>query len=153
MSFTEAKFSGKRKQTCSEKFLSEMDKTIPCDCLASEIAKHYPEQGTRGRQPYLIDSMLRIHFMQPWLGLSNLHSFFGGITYALGGTGGSRAEVSAQLPETIQGRVLAAQCLQSHVSIASIALANSLNANLLRRWVEQYKRSRADEMSQGALRT
>lgn len=61
--------------------------------------------------------------------------------------------MSAQLPETIQGRVLAAQCLQAHVSIASIALANGLNANLLRRWVEEYKRSRADEMSQGALRT
>ncbi|WP_420177328.1 transposase [Kerstersia gyiorum] len=45
---------------------------------------------------------------------------------------------------------LAAQCLQPHVSIA---LANGLNANLLRRWVEEYKRSRADEMSQGSLRT
>lgn len=48
---------------------------------------------------------------------------------------------------------LAAQCLQPHVSIASIALANGLNANLLRRWVEEHKRCRADEMTQGPLRT
>lgn len=40
-------------------------------------------------------------------------------------------------------RDLAIQCLQPHVSIASIALANGLNANLLRRWVEQYKESAA----------
>ncbi|WP_372726478.1 transposase [Kerstersia gyiorum] len=33
---------------------------------------------------------------------------------------------------------LAIQCLQSHVSIASIALAHGLNANLLRRWVGEY---------------
>lgn len=38
---------------------------------------------------------------------------------------------------------LAAQCMQPHVSIASIALANGLNANLLRRWVEEYKESGA----------
>ena len=36
---------------------------------------------------------------------------------------------------------LVAQCLQPHVSIASIALANGLNANLLRRWVEQHKQT------------
>lgn len=47
---------------------------------------------------------------------------------------------------------LAVQCLQPHVSIASIALANGLNANLLHRWVEEYKRSRADAETNGALR-
>lgn len=42
----------------------------------------------------------------------------------------SSAEYKAQLVE---------QCLLPQVSIASIALANGLNANLLRRWLAQYK--------------
>ncbi|MCO7637827.1 transposase [Pseudomonas sp. S 311-6] len=33
---------------------------------------------------------------------------------------------------------LAIQCLPPHVSIASIALAHGLNANLLQRWVGEY---------------
>ena len=71
LNFTEAEFIGKRKQTRREKFLNEMDKTIPWDYLAAEIAKHYPEQGRRGRPPYPIETMLRIHFMQQWFSLSD----------------------------------------------------------------------------------
>jgi IS5 family transposase len=71
LSFSEAEFAGKRKQTRREKFLNEMDKTIPWDYLAGEIAKHYPEEGKRGRQPYPIEAMIRIHFMQQWFNLSD----------------------------------------------------------------------------------
>lgn len=66
LSFTEVEFTGKRKQTRREKFLSETDKTIPWDYLAGEVAKHYPESGKPGRQPYPIETMLQIHFMQQW---------------------------------------------------------------------------------------
>ena len=45
LSFTEAEFAGKRKQTRREKFLTEMDKTVPWDYLAGEIGKHYPPTG------------------------------------------------------------------------------------------------------------
>lgn len=46
---------------------------------------------------------------------------------------------------------LVAHCLQPHVSIASIALAHGLNANLLRRWVEEHKRSRLVAPIDGSL--
>jgi IS5 family transposase len=71
LSFSEAEFAGKRKQTRREKFLSEMDETVPWDYLAAEIAKHYPQAGKPGRQPYPIETMLRIHFMQQWFALSD----------------------------------------------------------------------------------
>ncbi|SAI68161.1 ISPssy%2C transposase [Bordetella ansorpii] len=71
LSFSEAEFSGKRKQTRREKFLGEMERTVPWDYLAGEIAKHYPKAGKPGRQPYPIETMLRIHFMQQWFNLSD----------------------------------------------------------------------------------
>ena len=71
LSFSEAEYAGKRKQTRREKFLSEMDRTIPWDYLAGEIAKHYPQSGKVGRQPYPIETMIRIHFMQQWFNLSD----------------------------------------------------------------------------------
>jgi IS5 family transposase len=71
LSFTQAEYAGKRKQTRREKFLSEMDGTIPWDYLAGEIAKHYPQSGKVGRQPYPIETMIRIHFMQQWFNLSD----------------------------------------------------------------------------------
>lgn len=64
LSFREAGYVCKRKQTRREKFLSEMARTILWDDLAGEVAKHCPESGKRGRQPYPIDTMLRIHFMR-----------------------------------------------------------------------------------------
>src|SRR3546814_16615701 len=66
LSFSEAEFAGKRKKTRREKFLNEMDRTVPWAYLAGEIAKHYPQEGKVGRQPYPIEPMLRIHFMQQW---------------------------------------------------------------------------------------
>lgn len=48
---------------------------------------------------------------------------------------------------------LVAQCLQPHVSIASIALAHGLNANLLRRWVVEHKQCRSDAVVNSSLRT
>lgn len=71
LSFSEAEFAGKRKKTRREKFLNEMDRTVPWDYLAGEIAKHYPQEGKVGRQPYPIETMLRIHFMQQWFNLSD----------------------------------------------------------------------------------
>lgn len=43
LSYTEVEFTGKREQTRREKFLSEVDKTIPWGYLAGEVAKHYPD--------------------------------------------------------------------------------------------------------------
>ena len=71
MSFGEAEYAGKRKQTRREQFLSEMERTIPWDYLAKRIETHYPQSGKRGRPPYKLETMLRIHFMQQWFNLSD----------------------------------------------------------------------------------
>ena len=71
MSIGEAEYAGKRKQTRREKFLSEMEPTIPWDYLAKRIETHDPQQDKRGRQPYRLETMLRIHFMQQWFNLSD----------------------------------------------------------------------------------
>lgn len=70
LSFGDAEFSGKRKKTRREKFLSEMDRVIPWAALEKVIKPFYPVAG-QGRHPYPLSSMLRIHFMQNWFGLSD----------------------------------------------------------------------------------
>lgn len=35
------------------------------------IAPHYPRMGQRGRQPYPLEAMLRIHLLQQWYALSD----------------------------------------------------------------------------------
>ncbi len=70
MSFSDAEHAGKRKKTRRELFLEEMDQVIPWKALIREIEPVYPKAG-RGRQPYPLQTMLRIHLMQNWFGLSD----------------------------------------------------------------------------------
>ena len=59
-----------RKQTRREVFLCEMATVVPWERFEHLIRRHYPVAG-RGRRPYPLGSMLRIHFMQQWFGLSD----------------------------------------------------------------------------------
>ena len=70
MSFGDAEYHGKRKQTRREIFLAEMEQVIPWDTLLALIEPFYPVAG-RGRHPYPIATMLRVHLMQNWFGLSD----------------------------------------------------------------------------------
>ena len=70
MSFSDAEQAGKRKKTRRELFLEEMEQVIPWKALIREIEPVYPKAG-RGRQPYPLQTMLRIHLMQNWFGLSD----------------------------------------------------------------------------------
>ena len=70
MSFGDAEYAGKRKQTRREVFLAEMERVVPWTELLSLIEPHYPKAG-RGRHPYPIATMLRVHLMQNWFGLSD----------------------------------------------------------------------------------
>ena len=70
LSFSDAEHSGKRKQTRRELFLAEMEHVVPWTSLLAQIAPHYPKAG-RGRQPYALETMLRIHFLQQWYALSD----------------------------------------------------------------------------------
>lgn len=70
MSFADAEYSGKRKQTRREVFLAEMEQVVPWDALLGLIEPVYPKAG-HGRRPYPVATMLRVHLMQNWFGYSD----------------------------------------------------------------------------------
>jgi len=60
----------KPKLTKRQKFLQEMERVVPWELWVSRIAPHYPTAG-RGRRPFELETMLRIHLMQQWFGYSD----------------------------------------------------------------------------------
>jgi transposase, IS5 family len=58
------------KPTRRRVFLLEMERVVPWSELVALIAPHCPE-GRRGRPPFNVEAMLRIHFMQQWFNLSD----------------------------------------------------------------------------------
>ncbi len=70
ISFSDAEYAGKRKKTRREVFLEEMEQVVPWKALLDLILPHYPVAG-RGRRPYPLESMLRVHLMQNWFALSD----------------------------------------------------------------------------------
>ena len=61
LSFSDAEHNQKRKVTCREQFLSDMNQAAPWARLVVLIVTYYPKAGN-GRQPYPLEKMLRIHF-------------------------------------------------------------------------------------------
>ena len=70
MSFGDAEYGGKRKRTRREIFLAEMEEVVPWNSLLALIELFYLIAG-RGRHPYPIATMQRVHLMQNWFGLSD----------------------------------------------------------------------------------
>ena len=70
ISFSDAEYAGKRKKTRREVFLEEMEQVVPWKALLGLVEPHYPVAG-RGRRPYPLESMLRVHLMQNWFALSD----------------------------------------------------------------------------------
>lgn len=70
MTFADAEYAGKRKQTRKELFLIEMDQVVPWKGLVALIDPHYPK-GEGGRPAYPLMTMLRVHLMQNWFGYSD----------------------------------------------------------------------------------
>jgi len=68
--FSDFEFAAKKKTTRRETFLAEMDQVVPWASLTSLIEPFYPVAG-RGRRPYPLQTMLRVHLMQNWFGLSD----------------------------------------------------------------------------------
>jgi IS5 family transposase len=58
------------KRTRKREFLTQMEQVVPWAALVSLIAPYAPE-GKRGRPPFAVETMLRIHFMQQWFTLSD----------------------------------------------------------------------------------
>ena len=70
MTFADAEYAGKRKQTRKELFLIEMDRVVPWKGLIALIEPHYPK-GEGGRPVYPLMAMLRVHLLQNWFGYSD----------------------------------------------------------------------------------
>jgi IS5 family transposase len=58
------------RRTRKREFLDEMRRVVPWLKLISLIEPHYPK-GKTGRPPFPVATMLHIHFMQQWFGLSD----------------------------------------------------------------------------------
>ena len=58
------------KRTRKVAFLAEMERVVPWSALVELVAPYAPE-GRRGRPPFSVETMLRIHFMQQWFTLSD----------------------------------------------------------------------------------
>jgi len=58
------------KKTRKREFLEEMERVVPWAVLVQIVAPHYPKSKT-GRPPFAIETMLRIHYLQQWFGLSD----------------------------------------------------------------------------------
>jgi IS5 family transposase len=63
-------FVKKPKLTRRQQFLQEMEQVIPWQLWLGRIAPHYPTAG-RGRRPFPLATMLRIHLLQQWFGYSD----------------------------------------------------------------------------------
>ena len=63
-------YQGKKRKTRREQFLERIDALIPWQKLEGRIAPHYPKAG-RGRHPYPLPVMLRIHCVQLFYNLSD----------------------------------------------------------------------------------
>ena len=70
MTFADAEYAGKRKQTRKELFLIDMDQVVPWNGLIKLIEPFYPK-GEGGRPAYPLMTMLRVHLMQNWFGYSD----------------------------------------------------------------------------------
>ncbi len=65
MSFSDAEYAGKRKQTRREIFQAGMEQVMPWTALLALIEPVYPQAG-KGRRPYPVKTML-----QNWIGYSD----------------------------------------------------------------------------------
>lgn len=58
------------KRTRKREFLAQMERVAPWAALVELVAPYAPE-GKKGRPPFAVETMLRIHFTQQWFTLSD----------------------------------------------------------------------------------
>ena len=68
--FAELEHDSKKRRTRREVFLEKMDALIPWNRLEARIEPFYPKAG-RGRRPYPLGAMLRVHCVQLFYNLSD----------------------------------------------------------------------------------
>ena len=70
LTFAELEYDRKKRRTRRELFLERMEQLIPWERLESRIEPFYPKAG-RGRPPYPLGVMLRVHCVQLFYNLSD----------------------------------------------------------------------------------
>ena len=68
--FATVEYEQKKRKTRRERFLERIDALVPWEELAARIAPYYPKAG-RGRRPYPLAAMLRVHCVQLCYNLSD----------------------------------------------------------------------------------
>ena len=68
--FAELEQDSKRRRTRREIFLEKMDRLVPWERLERRVEPFYPKAG-RGRRPYPLRTMLRVHCVQLFHDLSD----------------------------------------------------------------------------------
>ena len=58
------------KHTRKREFIAQMERVVPWAALV-ELVMPYAPEGNKGRPPFAVEAMLRIHFMQQWFTLSD----------------------------------------------------------------------------------
>ena len=71
LTFASLEYDRKKRKTRREIFLERMDGLIPWERLEARIAPVYPKGGRKGRQPYPLSVMLRVHCVQLFCNLSD----------------------------------------------------------------------------------
>lgn len=71
LSFSQAEYGSKKKQTRRDVFLAKMESVVPWARLIAVIGPHYPKSGKRGRPPIGLGRMVRMYFVQQWYGLAD----------------------------------------------------------------------------------
>ena len=71
ISFAQAEYEKKKKQTRREVFLNKMEQVVPWSRLIQIVEPYYPKSGKRGRPPIGLSKMLRMYFVQQWYGLAD----------------------------------------------------------------------------------
>ena len=68
--FADLEYQSKKRKTRRELFLEQMDALIPWQSMEDRVRPVYPKDG-RGRHPYALTAMLRIHCVQLFYNLSD----------------------------------------------------------------------------------
>ena len=63
------------KKTRKQVFLKQMDQVVSWIALVELIAPYYPK-GLKGRPPFSLMTMLRVHFIQQWFTRSEMTIFY-----------------------------------------------------------------------------
>ena len=69
-SFADLEYESKKRKTRRERFLERMEVLIRWERLLEEVRPYYPKAG-KGRAPYELECMLRVHCVQLFYSLSD----------------------------------------------------------------------------------